>query len=107
MVVLPLPLATPWRPVRPPMSTSACGAASRSFIIGSRDWPPASSLASSPPACASSSRDSACSSDSARAYVKSAGNIVLPQVTGGRQGGGDDVLVARAAADVAAQAVPY
>jgi hypothetical protein len=32
----------------PPMSISTAGAASRSFMSGSSEWPPAISLASSP-----------------------------------------------------------
>ena len=49
------------------MSISTAGWASRSFIIGSSEWPPASSLASSP--CSASS-DRACAADSATYVVE-------------------------------------
>jgi hypothetical protein len=52
----------PARLATPPMSISAVGVASRSFIIGSSEWPPASSFASSP---SEASRSRACSADSA------------------------------------------
>ena len=45
-----------------PMSISTAGAASRSFIMGSSECPPASSLASSP---GSASRSSACAGEDA------------------------------------------
>ena len=47
-----------------PMSMTSSGAASRSFITGSSEWPPASTVASSP--CSASSA-SAPSSESGRA----------------------------------------
>jgi hypothetical protein len=52
----------PARLATPPMSISAVGIASRSFIIGSSECPPASSFASSP---SEASRSRACSADSA------------------------------------------
>ena len=53
VVVAPITKLSPSRlmprsSAMPPRSTSACGTARRSFIIGIRLWPPASGLASSP-----------------------------------------------------------
>ena len=45
--------STPCRPGSLRRSTSSAGAASRSFISGISEWPPASSLASSPFSCSS------------------------------------------------------
>ena len=49
------------------MSRSVAGAASRSFIMGSSDWPPARTFTSSPAASAAASRASAPASEPARA----------------------------------------
>jgi hypothetical protein len=49
MLVTPFERRTPRRSVSLRMSTSSAGAASRIFISGINEWPPASSLASSPP----------------------------------------------------------
>ena len=45
----PFSRSIPDRPGTRRRSTSSDGAASRSFISGSSEWPPASTLASSPP----------------------------------------------------------
>jgi hypothetical protein len=57
----PFSRSMPARPGTRRRSTSSVGAASRSFISGSSEWPPASTLASSPP---SRSAPSAASSES-------------------------------------------
>ena len=52
MAPMVTPPPFPWIPLSPGTlrrSTSSVGAASRSFISGSSEWPPASSFASSPP----------------------------------------------------------
>src|SRR5919204_6799332 len=103
-----------------PMSTSSLGWASRSFISGSRLWPPARIFASG----SSSSPTASCRLVGA-AYANLAGNIpapllanagrgglahrhvrlfkrlLAPQLATSRERGLDDVLIARAAAQVA------
>ena len=106
-----------------PMSMSTSGAASRSFIIGSSECPPASTLASSP---CSASRSRACAGDSAaivlerrgdhRATSESAASATCSSAAaagrlgagarlGRGQHGADDVVVAGAPAQVALQAL--
>jgi hypothetical protein len=58
-------VVTPLSSATSPMSTTNCGLASRTFIIGSRDWPPASTFMSTWPA-SWSRMVSACSSEAAR-----------------------------------------
>src|SRR5436305_562551 len=57
------------------MSIRYSGAASRSFIIGSSEWPPASRRASGP---SSSSSSSACDTLVARSYSNAAGTCIGP-----------------------------
>src|SRR5215218_2568789 len=94
------------------MSMTRSGRASRSFISGSRLWPPARTFASKP-WVASSSR--ACSTDVARSYSNAAGIIggcrswlgrprgrrLAPHDRGAFPDGLHDRLVAGAAAEVA------
>src|SRR5258708_17758904 len=58
------------------MSIRTAGAASLSFIIGSSEWPPASSLASSP--CLAS-RSTASAAESAATYSNGAGIMWSPR----------------------------
>src|SRR5919106_4578921 len=103
-----------------PMSTSVSGSARRNFMIGSKLWPPAMSLAPSPCSC---NRAIASSILPARWYANWAGFISLPRLrrfateqrfgscSGGQRFCGrlhreHDVVVTRAAADIPLQSVP-
>ena len=55
---VPFSRCTPRSPGTRPRSTSSVGNASRSFMSGSSEWPPASSLASSPPSFSAASTPS-------------------------------------------------
>src|ERR1700682_4397399 len=126
----PFSLRTYDSPGMRPRSTSRLGWARRSFINGSRLWPPARTLASG-----SSSRSSASCRVLGAAYANLAGNIYVlltsrrsvrnsrgrlahghvglfqrflaAQFTSSRERRLDDVLVARAAAQVAVQTAPH
>src|SRR6266568_338827 len=112
------------RPGMRPMSTSNPGCARRSFISGSRLWPPARILASG-----SSSSATASWRLPGAAYANFAGNmdyllsaspdgldageirlfegLLAAQLAASRQRRLHDVLIARAAAQVAVQAAPH